>query len=220
MRVLMYIWSRVMRMISIPPQCCRGLQNRQEGCGWSVRLCRRAPDCCWISWGWRWLLRGWWWAETRFRKTTCCHFFRQSAPLGRLKAHPLNSGCQGVPDWSDLIDVIVPWQILKKGCQAFPDCLEVKHIHILFIRFSVDLISRNEGARYFKSCEIDLLPKNFLFQQLQRKLCERWWCSYFFLLLNFICGNRSFAENSPEVFLASNIYWGKPSFFEENMAEC
>ena len=29
---------------------------------------------------------------------TFCHFWRQSAPLGRLKAQPLNSGCHGVPD--------------------------------------------------------------------------------------------------------------------------
>ena len=38
------------------------------------------------------------------------------------------------------------------------------------------------------------------------------------MFASIIGGNKSFAENSPQGFLASNIYWGEPSFFEKNMA--
>ena len=45
-------------------------------------------------WGWRWKI----FLTMRQKMVlTCCHFLRQSAPLGRLNAHPLNSGCHGVP---------------------------------------------------------------------------------------------------------------------------
>ena len=125
-------------------------------------------------WLWRWLLRGWRWAETWFRKTTCCHFFRQSAPLGRLKAHPLNSGCHGVPDWSSLIDVIVPWQILKN---MFPglswswmfkvDIWNVKHIHILFIRFWVDLISTKKVQDISKAVKLIYFQRIFFFSNFK-----------------------------------------------------
>ena len=107
-------------------------------------------------------------------KTTCCHFFRQSAPLGRLKAHPLNSGCHGVPDWSSLIDVIVPWQILKN---MFPglswswmfkvDIWNVKHIHILFIRFWVDLISTKKVQDISKAVKLIYFQRIFFFSNFK-----------------------------------------------------
>ena len=50
---------------------------------------------------------------------TCCHFRRQSAPLGRLKAHPLNSGCHGVPGNLIIMEMVTMAMVMVFASKHF-----------------------------------------------------------------------------------------------------